>query len=227
MDGEINFITDGVALRQNVGWQKGLSEDVMVWCRQLAAKREWRTYNFGVCYGEEGATEHNTERIVRAQRGTRNLPARRQTYMHERYFSIIDTMGDFWGIWLNSMFDYASVRRPYHLNRTGMVGYDHNTKKDVFYLYRAVWNDNTPTLHIAESDWQSRTDTVQRFTVYSSVGEPLLLVNGDSITMTPSSRGIYRADSVVIKGRATIEAVDSTATHRHKIEINCGGLLPL
>ena len=227
MDGEINFITDGVALRQNVGWQKGMAEDVVVWCRQLASKREWRTYNFGVCYGEEGASEHNTERIVRAQRGTRNLPARRQTHMHESYWSIIDSMGDFWGVWLNTMFDYASSRRPYHLNRSGMVGYDHNTKKDAFYLYRAVWNDNNPTLHITEGDWQSRTDTLQHFTVYSSVGEPLLLVNGDSVSMRCSSRGIYRADSVVVKGRAIIEAVDSTATHRHKIDINCGGLLSL
>lgn len=227
MDGEINFITDGVALRQNVGWQKGMAEDVVVWCRQLASKREWRTYNFSVCYGEEGASEHNTERIVRAQRGTRNLPARRQTHMHESYWSIIDSMGNFWGVWLNTMFDYASSRRPYHLNRTGLVGYDHSTKKDAFYLYRAVWNENAPTLHIAEGDWQSRTDTLQHFTVYSSVGEPLLLINGDSVTMTPSSRGIYRADSVVVKGRATIEAVDSTATHRHKIDINCGGLLSL
>lgn len=227
MDGEINFITDAVALRQTVGWQKGLADDVAVWCRQLASKREWRTYNFAVCYGEEGASEHNTERITRAQRGTRNLPARRQTYMHERYWSIIDSMGDFWGVWLNSMFDYASSRRPYHLNRTGMVGYDHHTKKDAYYLYRAVWNDNAPTLHIAESDWQSRSDTLQHFTVYSSVGEPLLMVNGDSVTMRRTSRGIYRADSVVVKGRATIEAVDSTATHRHKIDINCGGLLSL
>jgi beta-galactosidase len=227
MDGEINFITDGVALRQNVGWQKGLADDVAVWCRQLASKREWRTYNFAVCYGEEGASEHNTERIVRAQRGTRNLPARRQTYMHERYWSIIDSMGDFWGVWLNTMFDYASARRPYHLNRSGMVGYDHHTKKDAFYLYRAVWNDAEPTLHIAEGDWQSRTDTLQQFTVYSSAGEPILLVNGDSVAMTRTARCIYRADSVVVKGRATIEAVDSTATYRHKIDINCGGLLSL
>lgn len=225
MDGEINFITDGVALRQNVGWQKGLADDVVVWCRQLASKREWRTYNFGVCYGEEGASEHNTERIVRAQRGTRNLPARRQTYMHERYWSIIDSMGDFWGVWLNTMFDYASARRPYHLNRSGMVGYDHNSKKDAFYLYRAVWNDTDPTLHIAESNWQNRTDTLQHFTVYSSVGTPVLLVNGDSVAMTRTTRGIYRADSVVVKGRATIEAVDSTSTYRHKVDINCGGIL--
>lgn len=227
MDGEINFITDGVALRQNVGWQKGMADDVAVWCRQLASKREWRTYNFGVCYGEEGASEHNTERIVRAQRGTRNLPARRQTYMHERYWSIIDSMGDFWGVWLNTMFDYASARRPYYLNRSGMVGYDHNSKKDAFYLYRAVWNDADPTLHIAESNWQNRTDTLQHFTVYSSVGKPVLLVNGDSVAMTRTTRGIYRADSVVVKGRATIEAVDSTRTYRYKVDINCGGILSL
>jgi beta-galactosidase len=105
------------------------------------------------------------------------------------------------------------------------VGYDHNSKKDAFYLYRAVWNDKVPTLHIAESNWQNRTDTLQHFTVYSSVGTPVLLVNGDSVAMTRTTRGIYRADSVVVKGRATIEAVDSTSTYRHKVDIRCGNLM--
>lgn len=225
VDGEINFITDIAVLRQNVGWQKGQADDVAVWCRQLASKREWRTAHFGVCYGEEGATEHNTERIVRAQRGTRSLPARRQTYMHERYHSIIDSMGNFCGVWLNNMFDYASSRRPYSLNRSGLVEYDHRTKKDAYYLYRAVWNESLPTLHIADSEWTQRTDTLQNFMVFSSVGTPALLVNGDSVTLHRTSRGIYKADSVVINGHATIEAVDSTGAYRHKVDIRCGSML--
>jgi beta-galactosidase len=224
-DGDINFITDIAVLRQNVGWQKGQADDVAVWCRQLASKREWRTAHFGVCYGEEGATEHNTERIVRAQRGTRSLPARRQTYMHERYHSIIDSMGNFCGVWLNNMFDYASSRRPYSLNRSGLVEYDHRTKKDAYYLYRAVWNDSVPTLHIADSEWTQRTDTLQNFMVFSSVGTPALLVNGDSVTLHRTSQGIYKADSVIINGHATIEALDSTGAYRHKVDIRCGSML--
>ena len=224
-DGEINFITDIAVLRQNVGWQRGQADDVAVWCRQLASKREWRTAHFGVCYGEEGAMEHNAERITRAQRGTRYLPARRQTYMHERYHTIIDSMGNFCGVWLNNMFDYASARRPYSLNRSGLVEYDHRTKKDAYYLYRAVWNEAMPTLHIADGEWHQRTDTLQQFTVFSSVGAPTLLVNGDSVTLRCISRGIYHADSVVIRGRATVEAVDSTGAHRHKVDIRCGSMV--
>ena len=78
-DGEINTITDVVVLRQNVGWQRGSVEDVAVWCRQLASKREWTQYHFGVGYGEEGVETHNVERIERAERGARLLPMRRQT----------------------------------------------------------------------------------------------------------------------------------------------------
>ena len=224
-DGDINFITDMTVLRQNVGWQKGQADDVAVWCRQLASKREWRTAHFGVCYGEEGATEHNAERITRAQRGTRYLPARRQTYMHERYHTIIDSMGNFCGVWLNNMFDYASARRPYSLNRSGLVEYDHRTKKDAYYLYRAVWNESVPTLHIADGEWTQRADTLQNFTIYSSVGTPALLVNGDSVNVRRTTQGIYHADSVVIRGRATIEAVDSTGAYRHKVDIRCGSML--
>ena len=224
-DGDINFITDIAVLRQNVGWQKGQADDVAVWCRQLASKREWRTAHFGVCYGEEGATEHTAERITRAQRGTRYLPARRQTYMHERYHTIIDSMGNFCGVWLNNMFDYASARRPYSLNRSGLVEYDHSTKKDAYYLYRAVWNESVPTLHIADGEWTQRADTLQNFTIYSSVGTPALLVNGDSVNVRRTTQGIYHADSVVIRGRATIEAVDSTGAYRHKVDIRCGSML--
>jgi beta-galactosidase len=105
------------------------------------------------------------------------------------------------------------------------VEYDHRTKKDAYYLYRAVWNESVPTLHIADSEWTQRTDTLQNFMVFSSVGTPALLVNGDSVTLHRTSRGIYKADSVFINGHATIEAVDSTGAYRHKVDIRCGSML--
>lgn len=221
-DGEINTITDVVVLRQNVGWQRGSVEDVAVWCRQLASKREWAQYHFGVGYGEEGVETHNVERIERAERGARLLPMRRQTYMHERYSAILDSMGNFWGVWLDNMFDHASARRSHGVNYSGMVEYDHEQTKDAYYLYRAKWNTETPTLYIAEADWKNRRDTLQYIKVYSSVGRPYLLVNGDSVAMSPGSRGVYYADSVVIRGRARIEAIDTTMRYRHSIEIYCG-----
>ena len=218
-DGDINFITDMTVLRQNVGWQKGQADDVAVWCRQLASKREWRTAHFGVCYGEEGATEHNAERITRAQRGTRYLPARRQTYMHERYHTIIDSMGNFCGVWLNNMFDYASARRAYGMNYAGLVEYNHADKKDAYYLYRARWNGAAPTLHIADKGWCDRRDTLQSVDVYSSVGEPVMLVDGDTIPVRRVGEAHYRADSVVVHGTKTIRATDVSGRYNDSATI--------
>lgn len=221
-DGEINFITDLVVLRQNVGYMKGSVEDVAVWCRQLSTNTLWRKLRYGVCYGEEGSTSHQTERIERAHRGTYLLPERRQTYMHERYSDIIAEADIFWGVWLNSMFDYASSRRPYGLNQSGLVSYDRATAKDAYYLYRATWNSSEPTLHISDCRWTERTDTLQHVNIYSSVGQPTLVVDGDTVAVRAIARGQYRADSLTLRGRVNIVATDSTGTHHDRLELRVG-----
>ena len=221
-DGAINFSTDIIVFYQDVGWYKGSYSDVSVWCRMLSTNKQWEALRYGVCYGEEGVAEHHTDILSRAQRGARLLPERRQRRQHEDYAAIIDTTGSFWGSWLNSMFDYASPARNTGINHSGVVGYDHATPKDAYYLYRAMWNADVPTLHIADRSWRERRDTLQQIDVYSSVGEPIILVGGDTVKVQNVAPARYHADSVVIKGRARIEAYDASGIHRDAIDVRCG-----
>ena len=212
-DGAINFAPDLVVLRQNVGWMKGSIEDVDIWCEQLKSNKTWSSLHYGVAYGEAGVPGHNTERVERASRDTRHFPERRQSGMHERYIEQIDEASIFWGVWLDNMFDYASTRRAYGMNYAGMVGYNHVDKKDAYYLYRARWNSAEPTLHIADKGWRDRRDTLQSVDVYSSVGEPTIVVEGDTIATRCVGEAHYRADSIVVRGTKTIRATDASGRY--------------
>lgn len=221
-DGEINFITDLIVFRQNVGYMKGSVEDVAVWCRQLSSNEAWSAMRYGVCYGEEGNTEHRTEKIERAQRGTRHHPERRQTYMHERYADIINEADIFWGVWLSSMFDYASSRRTEGINESGIVAHDHATKKDAYYLYRTLWNEDEPTLYIKERRWSERRNMVQAIDVYCSEGEPTVLVDGNAVSVRRVAQGQYRADSLMLQGRVLVTATDPLGSQRDSVVLNVG-----
>ena len=145
--------------------------------------------------------------------------------MHEGYSAIIDSMGNFWGVWLDNMYDYASSRRAYALNQSGLVGYDHRSHKDAYYLYRAKWNARANTLYIADRSWRERRDTLQQIDVYSSAESILLLVNGDTARVERIAAGHFRADSVIINGKAVIEARDTVNSLSDKIKIVCGSKL--
>lgn len=220
-DGAINFSTDIIVFYQDVGWYKGAYSDVGVWCRMLASNRQWEALRYGVCYGEEGVPEHHTDILSRAQRDAQLLPERRHRRMHEDYAAIIDTAGNFWGSWINSMYDFASPKRHSGINHSGVVCFDHTTPKDAYYLYRAMWNPDEATLHIADGSWRERRDTLQQIDVYSSVGEPMLLVGGDTIAVRNVAPSRYRADSVVIKGRVRIEAFDATGQIYDSVDVRC------
>ena len=222
-DGAINFSTDIIVFYQDVGWYKGAYSDVGVWCRMLASNKQWEALRYGVCYGEEGVPEHHTDMLSRAQRDAQLLPERRHRRMHEDYAAIIDTAGNFWGSWINSMYDFASPKRHSGVNHSGVVCFDHTTPKDAYYLYRAMWNPDEATLHIADGSWRERRDTLQQIDVYSSVGEPMLLVGGDTIAVRNVAPSRYRADSVVIRGRTRIEAFDVTGAIHDVVEVHCGG----
>lgn len=205
-DGSINFITDLIVFRQDVGWEKGFVDDVAIWCEQLRTNEKWTTLHASVCYGEEGISTHNSEIIERAKRGSHLLPARRQRTHHERYIEQLEATDQFWGIWLENMFDYASSRRPYGLSHTGLVEHDHTTKKDVFYLYKALWNEQAPTLHIVDKGWTLRNDSMQTIVVYSSCGMPTLTINEESHELHEVGRNVWSTEQIAIEGEAKVEA---------------------
>ena len=203
-NGGLNFITDLIVWRQDVGWRKGSTDDVAVWRNQL--QKNWSNLRSGVCYGGSGFIGHKSYTAQTAPRSNW-MPEERQTRFHEEYVKNLQNDSLFWGTWINNMFDYGSARRPYGINGEGLVTIDRRERKDAYYLYRALWNERKPTLHIVDKRRSLRDRNRQAFSVYSSVGAPTLFVGADTVAMTQYAACQYRSDSVEIQGIVKVKVV--------------------
>lgn len=196
-DGALNFITDLIVWKQNVGWRRGTTDDVIVWRNQL--QKNWSHLRSGVCYGGQGFLGHKSYTAQDEPR-TNWLPEEKQTRFHEEYARNLQNDSLFWGVWIESLFDYGSSRRPYGVNGSGLITLNRREHKDAFYLYKAMWNRQEPTLHIVDKRRRLRDNDKQLFRVYSSAGTPLLLAGADTLAMTEYAPCQYRTDSVSLKG---------------------------
>lgn len=200
-NGGINFITDLIVWRQDVGWQKGSTADVALWRDQL--QKGWANLRSGVCYGGPGFLGHKSYTAQTAPRQNWT-PEERQTRFHEEYAKHLQGDSLFWGVWINNMFDYGSARRPYGINGAGLVTMDRRERKDAYYLYKSLWNKEVPTLHLADKRRRLRDGGRQAFSIYSSAGAPKLLVGADTVAVTEYAAGQYRSDSVTMNGVVTL-----------------------
>ena len=213
-NGDMNFVSDLIVWQQNIGWERGLLSDVGRWCEQL--RDGWSHLASGATYGEEGDVEIRQERPDRESGVESEV---RQTEMHEEYAAAICDNPMFWGVWINSLADYASSRRTDRMVNTGLVTADRNTRKDAFWLYKSLWNSAEPTLYITSRRVTERSSAPQRITVYSSAGEPTLTVGDMTVEMEEVSRCRYRsAEFTPEPGRHTVSVTAGGLNDR--IEIN-------
>lgn len=204
-DGELNQITDLVVWAQNIGWDKGRTEDLEIWLGQL--RSGWGQLRSAICYGEAGQIGQQGDAIRQRRAGSMLWqPEGRQTRFHEDYTKYLAQDSLLWGVWVNTLFDYGSARRPQGVEATGLVTLDRRRCKDAFHLYKALWNTAEPTLHIADRRDDRRNGDLQTVTVYSSAGEPVVTLSGDTLPVKEYAPCIYRCDSVRLNGRMKIEA---------------------
>ena len=203
-DGDINFITDLIVWQQSLGWERGVIDDVKVWSDKLHT--EWSHLCSAVAYGEGGSIDQQTDLPLKSgEIDKRWLPEQWHTSLHEGYAKILNTDEKFWGIWINNMYEFGSVRHNDGISRTGLITFDHKDKKDAYYLYRALWNKEQPTLHIAEKRRNVRQDSMQVVKVYSSAAEaPTLLVNKEAVTLNEVAPCIYESDAVPMTPRTQV-----------------------
>ena len=99
-----------------------------------------------------------------------------QAYVHEKvYREIVEELPFLWCSFVWQLFDSASDKKESLLagiNDKGLVQYDHRTKKDAFYFYKANWNRFEPFIHVVSSD---SADIVR---AYSNCDALQLYVNG-------------------------------------------------
>lgn len=224
-DGELNQITDLIVWAQNIGWDKGRTEDLEIWLGQL--RSGWNQLRSGICYGEAGQIEQQGD-PARRRRSNSLLwqPEGRQTRFHEDYTKYLAQDTLLWGTWINTLFDYGSARRPQGVEATGLVTLDRRRRKDAFHLYKALWNNTEPTLHITGRREDERNGDLQTVTVYSSAGEPVVTLSGDTLAVEQYAPCIYRCDSVRLNGRMKIEAKAGDLYDETFLTGNCALVAP-
>jgi len=203
-DGDINFITDLIVFRQEVGWMRGSTDDLGYWCRSL--HESWSNLLAGISYGVPGYPAQQDDKIDRPAPATHWLPERWQTRFHEAYAKNLAADSCLWGTWVNAMFDFGTARGTNDRYACGLMTLDRREKKDSYYLYRTLWNRRRPTLYIAERRWRVRPDTVQQIRIYSSAEAPQLTVNGDSVALEKTAPGVYQAQCSLRTGDNAIVA---------------------
>ena len=203
-DGEVNFITDLIVWRQDVGWSKGTPDDLTVWRDQM--QRDWSHLRSAIAYGGCGIPGHR-EQLNRLVPDPNCMPEERQTRFHEEYSRNLQNDSLFWGVWIDNLFDYGSARYPCGVDGKGLVTFDRRTCKDAYYLYRAMWNPRTPTLYLTGRHTALRSDDRQAFRIYSSAGVPTLRIGTDTVAVREYARCQYQSDTVTLPlGRVVVRA---------------------
>ncbi|MDE5579568.1 MAG: beta-galactosidase [Alistipes sp.] len=200
-NGDINFITDMIVWRQAVGWGKGKADDLLIWLERLG--KNWSHLRSGIAYGAPGLIGH-ADTPLSGKLATNRMPEERQALFHEEYARCLQNDSLLWGVWIENMFDYGSVRNPYGVNGMGLMTIDRRRHKDAYYLYKALWNKKEPTLHLVGKRHNMRRTPRQTFHVYSSAGEPLMMIGSDTVAMNEYAPCQYRSDTVELTGRAEI-----------------------
>ena len=109
------------------------------------------------------------------------------------------------------------------MRNSGVVAGDHKSRKNLFYLYKSQWNRRQPTLYITDKARDIRSDEEQVFTIYSSVGRPVLTINGDTVACENVARTIYRTETLKLKGTNEIKA--SVADKSDEMTLTIGNYL--
>ena len=222
-DGEINFITDLVVWSHSFGWMEGLPSDIAVWQEQLTSVPEWAALRSAVSYKCGGNIFHQSDLLEKPLSSSSWHPERWQTYFHETYLTSLSADDHFWGLFVDGLFDYASVdthRSAGGVCDMGLVSFNRQARKDAFYLYKAHRDDGEDFLHIAERRWGRRSDTQQTIKVYTSLPEAELTINGEFLGAKECENGTVVWEDVTLRrGINTVEVTSRGITDRITIEI--------
>ena len=111
-------------------------------------------------------------------------------YVHHLNYRTLAAEPRVWGTFVWLMFDFGADERReggrHGLNDKGLVAFDHKTRKEPYWFYRANWRKDEPTLHLVGENMVSTTNSSVMVMAFSTVGDVSLAVNGQNIgTVSP------------------------------------------
>ncbi|MBQ3536552.1 MAG: beta-galactosidase [Alistipes sp.] len=203
-DGEINFVPDLIVWQQNLGLERGIINDLSIWIDKQ--HKDWAHLRSAVAYGAPGSINLQINSSLKpVDVNPQWEPERWQTDFHEGYTRYLGRDTLFWGTWINNMFEFGSVRHADGISRAGLVTFDRNNEKDAYFLYRAMWNKKSPTLHLTDKRRNIRQDSIQQIKFYSSAkAKPTLVVNRDTVRVREYAPCQFISDSIVMTGQNNV-----------------------
>ena len=131
-----------------------------------------------------------------------------QCVYHEHMLKLIDERPYLWATHVWNLFDFAADGRDEGgkkgENQKGLVEFDHKTKKDAFYLYKAAWSKE-PFVHLCGRRYVDRAEDSTQIKVYSNCEAVTLIVDGKE-QETKSGKTVFTFN-VPLTGEHKIEAV--------------------
>ena len=148
-----------------------------------------------LCYSEYGAEGMPNLHSSRPRRGD-NTEEYQNKY-HEFMLECFKRHPYMWAHYYWNMFDFAADARNQGgepgMNHKGMITFDRKIKKDVFYLYKAYWNNKDKFVYLAGKRYEYRSAAKQKITVYSNLDEVSLYQNGKLIG-TQKGQHVFKFD---------------------------------
>lgn len=131
-----------------------------------------------------------------------------QCVYHEHILKCIEERPYLWATHVWNLFDFAADGRDEGgkkgQNQKGLVEFDHKTKKDAFYLYKAAWSRD-PFVHICGRRYVDRAEEKTLIRVYSNAECVTLFVDGKEFASQKGKRVFVF--EVPISGEHRVEAV--------------------
>jgi beta-galactosidase len=181
MQTEFNAIPAAIGFNFYPGWYRADADEMDSQIDDALAKNP---YLKALAVSEYGAGATPGEFESPDIRNAAGAPFHSEGYaanVHHLNYRSIAAHPRVWGSFVWLMFDFASDTRReggrFGLNDKGLVGFDHQTKKDPYWLYKANWSAD-PVLHLVGEGSRITTNSSVRIMAFSNVGDVSLTVNG-------------------------------------------------
>ena len=208
----INYLPDVVSFNKYFGWYYGQPADFGPWADNIHAAYPNRAIGVSE-YGAGASIYQHQENPPPPNPGGPAHPEEYQDIYHEMLWQQLETRPFLWEKSVWNMFDFASSTRHEGdtpgRNDKGLITYDHQTKKDAFYWYKANWS-NDPVLYITSRRFTDRRSNSVEVKVYSNLDQVTLTVNGVSLGTLEGDAHIFRWTGVILAPGANDVEVSAT-----------------
>jgi beta-galactosidase len=146
-------------------------------------------------YGAGAALSHHTDDPFGGPPETTNTgedviyqPEEYQSWVHEQNYALLLSKRYMWGTYVWNLLDFGSGLRnegdTRGVNTKGLVTFDHQTRKDAFFFYKANWS-REPVTYVNGRRYTNRAYRFVDVKVYSNAPSVTLSLNGNTVaTMT-------------------------------------------